>query len=1166
MVKLAILNEAVAQDTTIVQENILFSVKDQPMWGKNSEFSINEHFTILPTQEVDVSLPFPPPKFDLLGGTFGFDLEASLFMKFGLGFYFKDFEGGSIDIDYPINVIFDVPEFNAGDIAVIHTSFEVRDEAQIKTTYPNTGRIGMTTDFALKSRLAAGICFYTCLSPLSLIEALPSPDGLTTIPSPIKNGALVIDTTDPESLFSLPFDTLFQLSANEGQTFFPGMTRIPIFEGGDKGLPPFLCDCDPQDNLPGIPKIERTYQDLLPFTIGLDSPPPSCEEEKEKKAEQDSLRKLDENEEQLDKEEEEADKKAAEEDDAKYDDASDEEKKAIDKRREERAERKKGRQQRARNRTLRKLRILDAFEGSFDLPSVSTVRPPGNIAPGIKELRAVGNHEYVSATFKILTAMQDLPYIGLLNGTFQPPPPIDCLGSFEYSLADIEANFTLTNTQEFSFFPNIMVKLDLPVALNYSIKHTDGRVTAALGNQILYEAGSELNIKFPCDQAFMDLKPTYSIQKGKANFRNHTFDTYSMGLAFKALSFRLKLNSVVLIPKICIPKICIPFVGCTPRICTPEVKSPSFDLPFGPVLDAPVPIASPSVDWFNREWEIDGFKEIEGDTFRIAPAKFRLDLIAQNVVCNGGTTGAIQLQKQAGTEPVNYEWSNGETTADLENLPAGEYFVVATDKNNCVAYASIAVEEPELLSLTHASNDISCFGENNGNISLEVKGGTAPYTYQWSNGATSNELNDLTSGNYDVVVTDASGCSITQEINIEEPNVLEASVFKLTNPSCSDLTDGSIEIAVSGGVAPYTYQWSHQSSEKDPTGLSAGNYTLTVTDQSGCITNLTTTLIDPDPLTAALEVVSHNMCFGEAQGALDLTVDGGTGPYQYQWFKDTEELSLDGEDPDQLFAGQYTVVITDAGGCQVTTSADITQSGERLISRIEGSDISCIGGSDGGIELTVSGGVAPYTFSWSNGGSGEDLNNVPAGVYNVQITDAAGCTAENNIVLFEPREIQINHAVKNVRCEGDEDGSIELFLSGGTPPYTFDWFHGVSEQNIQDLAPATYEVVVTDKQGCTQMATIEVGLDEGECISIPTVFTPNGDGHNDHWQLRNMDLSKVKLKVFNKWGQEVFSSNGYTKPWDGTFNGKSLPSATYYYILDPGDGSGQMNGSITIIR
>ncbi len=1152
-------------DTIIVQENIQFSVADKPMWGPGSDFSINQHFELIPKKELDVSLPFPPPKFDLLGGSFGFDIEASLYMSFGLGFYFKDFTTGSVDINFPIDINFDVPAFNAGDIAVIKTSFTVRDEAEIKTYYPNAGRIGMTTDFAIRSRLAFGVCFYDCLSPFSLFEAVPLPDGINSL-NPIENGALVIDTTDPESLFSLPVDTLFQISQKEGESFVIGKGRKPIFGESGLGVPSILCKCDPNDDLPGIPTIEKQRFDLLPFEIDLDSPDPlDCEEINDRREEDEMIRKNDSIQNEVDKMEAEEDKNQADADDAAYDDASDEEKKEIDKRREERDARDKQRKKRAYDRATRFLRALQAMEGSFDIPSVTTSRPPGNLGSNTV-LKAEGEDRYVNANFKLLKALKDVPYVGLLNAKILPPPPIDCLGEIEYSIFDIETDFSMTNKQEFSFYPTVLVKLDLPEALDYAVIHPNGNITAARGTSVTYESGAELNIQFPCNFEFLDLKPTYSIQSGKANFRNHTYDTYALGLRFKALSFRLKLNSVVLLPKICIPEICIPLLGCTPEICTPEIKSPSIDLPLGPVLDEPVPIASPSVDWFNQEWEINGFQEIEGDTFRIAPRKFNIDLLAKNLPCKDANNGEIALTKTGGTEPISYSWSNGETSKDLKDLSAGVYFLTAIDKNGCAAYASVEITEPELLTVAPESQDITCFNDNNGSINLEVKGGVDPYLYLWSNGAVSKDLENLASGTYSVEVTDAAGCTVNSVIEINEALPLDVSAVNTTNPTCVDANDGTITLSVAGGSAPYQFNWSNGRTDKEITGLSAGEYSVEVTDNNGCKAMVEVALTAPSMLSAELTITAQNNCYGEANGALQLIPSGGTGPYNYQWFRGTEELNIIEESPENLIAGNYTVVITDANGCQVTTSAEITQTDQRLTSSISAEAVSCSGGSNGQINLNVEGGDSNYDFQWNNGQTSQNLTDVPAGVYTVTISDTNGCETENSVIVFEPTPLQVQGFVTSERCEGDEDGTIELIPLGGISPYRFEWLHGSDQGHIENLAPGNYQVLVIDANECSVMESFDVATADEDCISIPTVFSPNGDGINDTWILRNMDLSNARIKVFNKWGLEVFSAVGYARPWDGTHNGSLVPSGTYYYILDPANGDSPMNGSITLIR
>ncbi|MES2701554.1 MAG: Ig-like domain-containing protein, partial [Bacteroidota bacterium] len=447
-----------------------------------------------------------------------------------------------------------------------------------------------------------------------------------------------------------------------------------------------------------------------------------------------------------------------------------------------------------------------------------------------------------------------------------------------------------------------------------------------------------------------------------------------------------------------------------------------------------------------------------------------------NVTCNGGSNGSIDLTVSGGTGTYTYGWSNDATGQDLGGLPAGTYTVTVTDANGCTATASATVTEPaSALSASAATtSNVSCHGGANGAIALSVSGGTASYTYNWSNGATTQNLSGLSAGSYSVTVTDASGCSATASATVTQPSsALNASAATTSNVSCNGGANGTIALSVSGGTTSYTYNWSNGATTQNLGGLSAGSYSVTVTDANGCTATASATVTQPSSaLSASAATTSNVFCFGESTGAIALTVSGGVATYSYNWSNGSTTANLTG-----ATAGTYSVTVTDANGCTATASATITQPSSGLTaSAATTSNVMCNGGSNGTITLSTGGGVAPYNYTWSNGATTQNLSGLSAGAYSVSVTDASGCSATASVTVTQPSSaLNASAAItSNVSCNGGANGAIALSVSGGTASYTYNWSNGATTQNLSGLAAGSYSVTVTDANGCSATASASI--------------------------------------------------------------------------------------------
>jgi len=504
--------------------------------------------------------------------------------------------------------------------------------------------------------------------------------------------------------------------------------------------------------------------------------------------------------------------------------------------------------------------------------------------------------------------------------------------------------------------------------------------------------------------------------------------------------------------------------------------------------------------------------------------------------------------------------------------------VSVRDNNGCVTNGStLTINEPTLLTIdSETPTDITCNGAADGTITISVSGGTAPYEYSIDGGVTfvsnGGSFTGLSAGKYDVSVRDNNGCVTNGSTpTITDPPILTVSGTG-TDVTVNSGNDGTIDITVTGGTLPYIFSWTTIDGnglvpeDEDQTGLTAGNYDVTITDKNGCTVNDSFTISEPGALnlTAVLTDIS---CNGDNDGTIDITVSGGTTPYTYNWTTtDGTGLVLNSEDQTGLGPGTYHVTVSDINSVTADSSFTISEP-IAMVVVVQVTNISCNGEGDGQAQVGVTGGSGTIVFNWSDGQTGNTAINLVAGNYSVTGMDGNGCSVTKDFEIKEPPPLVINPQITDVSCPGETDGVIDLNISGGTAPYSATWQDMDTSLVKTGLAEGNYQVNITDAQGCPGSADMTVSF-RNECLMIPKVFTPNGDGKNDTWMIRGIEAyPNVSIKVYSRWGQIIFSSiHGYDQPWDGTYKGKDLPMDSYQYIIDPGNGSEVKLGSVTIIR
>ncbi|HEY8401216.1 MAG TPA: gliding motility-associated C-terminal domain-containing protein [Cytophagaceae bacterium] len=555
----------------------------------------------------------------------------------------------------------------------------------------------------------------------------------------------------------------------------------------------------------------------------------------------------------------------------------------------------------------------------------------------------------------------------------------------------------------------------------------------------------------------------------------------------------------------------------------------------------------------------------------LTPCGFDVTFNKTDARCYGEASGSatVVISGPPALGPYVIEWYNGSSSSTLNNLSKGTYFVKVTDNTGCFSNYFVTINEPPQMVLSFVKKDLRCFEMPEGEIDLTVTGGNpGAYSYDWKEtGDNVEDLEKLSAGLYTVTVEDSKNCSVTDSIRLYQPTQLQSS-YQVLHVKCHGGNDGEINLSVSGGVPVYSYSWSNGSSEQDVYDLEAGTHVVTITDDNGCQLVNSINVTQPLPITVSFEVTDVK-CYNGEDGAIDLTVNGGTMPYSFVWSDREIVLGDVTEDLDSLKKNTYYVTITDANLCRYSDSVEVKES-TLLITNVSGTDVTCYSGSDGAVDLTVTGGMRPYSYLWSNGSKSEDITNITAGTYSVTIADSNGCTGFATIQINQPSDLSMGFDIREVSCKDNDDGAVYLYTAGATPPYNYYWSNGVGSKDIHDVLGGIYTVQVVDAHGCSYSASVEVPVNPRNCITVVTVpnaFSPNGDDYNDVWVIRDYQLyPSIDVKVINEWGETVFTSSGYHEPWDGKRNGKDLPAGTYYYIINLGNGDPSFSGSVTIVR
>lgn len=495
---------------------------------------------------------------------------------------------------------------------------------------------------------------------------------------------------------------------------------------------------------------------------------------------------------------------------------------------------------------------------------------------------------------------------------------------------------------------------------------------------------------------------------------------------------------------------------------------------------------------------------------------------AVNVSCFGLSDATATVAMVGGTAPYTLWVNNNEqqTTVNavqnvtFTDLPAGTHTVAIQDVNGCTTTLQVTITEPNALAIaTSNETAVLCFGDANGSVTVTPTEGTAPYTVSVDGFATSQTVaggdtytfTGLAAGTFTAAVRDAHNCEATAEFTIATPDELTLAEVLATDPLCFQSTDGQVEVAMAGGVAPYAmsvdgnaYTDNLSAGNQTVTNLAAGDHVIVITDANGCTATVTSTLGEPDLLVLTQAAITPITCHGGGDGTVTINVAGGTANYSLWIDASEQQQTLTSVTESALFenmnGGLHTVTVVDDHQCTATLDVSFIDP-ESMGTEVNAtSDVLCFGESNGEATFTITGGTLPYIVTLDpnipditlNNEDPYPVNTLWAATYNVSIVDAHGCTANMEIVINEPDTLVVETSIlNNVLCFGSSDGHAEATATGGTLPYQFEWDNGRLQADLDSVATGTYVVTVVDQNGC--VATDSVVITEPELLTVELI-------------------------------------------------------------------------------
>lgn len=547
----------------------------------------------------------------------------------------------------------------------------------------------------------------------------------------------------------------------------------------------------------------------------------------------------------------------------------------------------------------------------------------------------------------------------------------------------------------------------------------------------------------------------------------------------------------------------------------------------------------------------------------------QITAVVTPVLCGGDSTGAIDITLNP-PGSYFYAWSNGSADEDIDSLAIGTYFVAILDSNACVLTYSDSVPGTLIpLSGTLVTQDILCFGADNGTIDLQMTGGTVPYAYSWSNASTDEDLDSLAAGIYTVIVTDSNACIYTLTDTIIAPLAPLNISITSSDINCYGDSSGTMSVAVTGGTPGYSYVWNNGATTDSINNLLAGIYTILVTDSNACTTSLTDTIFELSTPITISSIVTDPLCIAGTYGQIQTTIAGGFMPYTYLWNTGDTLSSLD-----SLSVGSYQLLITDSLGCKMAGSYTLIDTSSISIS-LTGATTFCEG--DSAILSVPS--YPGYSYQWSWNGSimpDDTLTQLvvtQGGDYDLTATSGCGVLSDGPVsIAVNPSPLISAGSDESVKCDEELTLNAVGALTYSWSPALLCTTPNQASTLVSTAVSNTFVVTGTDANGCSALDSVRVTAKCDE-VEVPSGFSPNGDGSNDYYVIPYIDrFPNAVLKIFSRWGALVYEKKNYDNSWDGLSNigtikiGEALPNGTYYYVLDLANDTKPLNGFVVIRR
>lgn len=507
-------------------------------------------------------------------------------------------------------------------------------------------------------------------------------------------------------------------------------------------------------------------------------------------------------------------------------------------------------------------------------------------------------------------------------------------------------------------------------------------------------------------------------------------------------------------------------------------------------------------DKYNCEVSVSFEIEAENEGMALAES-------IQQPSCGENPGGEINLQVSGGRAPYQVSWSHGPSTPSISGLAPGNYSVMIIDQAGCSIQASYTLQAPEQMKVEAEVKNVSCGNQEDGAITLTIQGGQSPYTVSWSTGQSGASLDGLPAGTYQASVTDANGCTASQNVTLGSSSSLALKLQELQGVSCFGVSDGRAQLDLGGDQTGATIRWSD-----GVTGLlvrddlPAGNYEVWAENSQGCIVSTSFQIDSPVQLTARIEsTLDVNCGVGSVQGVAWVSIQGGKEPYTISW----SEGNASNREINFFQTTTLSVTVTDAAGCTVETASKV--------------DFPRATTAEGRLDFNY------RKLSISN----------------------------------EP-EVQVDEEIIFESEISEEFIAWEWAFGDGKQSLDKDPIHVFEKAG-------TYEVTLTgyDLYGCSSIETntVQVNMPQ-DMVVIPNAFTPNGDGLNDTFMPKLKAVNTFTMEIFNTWGERMFStSEKEDKGWDGTYNGQLIPAGNYLYKITYTTPQGEIahrSGGVTLIR